>query len=67
MWKAGDQLIGNIGNVFEISVGPEDVGNYDRISLAKAMKIWLGSSGHRDVVKGTGKWSFLTKDKGWLL
>ena len=61
MWKAGDKIIGNIGNVYEISVGPNDVGNYIEMTFDYALDSWVGSGKHNAVLQGTGTWTSLTK------
>ena len=53
MWKAGDKIIGNIGNVYEISVGPNDVGNYIEMTFDYALDSWVGSGKHNAVLQGT--------------
>ena len=61
MWKAGDKLIGNIGNVYEISVGPDDVDNYPDMTFNLALDKWVGSGDHNEILRGSGQWTFLTK------
>ena len=62
MWKAGDKIIGgNVGNVFEISVGPDNVDNYNDMTFNAALDSWVGSGAHNEVLQGTGQWTFLTK------
>jgi len=61
MWDAGDKISGNVGNVFEISVGPDNVGNYNDVTFNAALNSWVGSGAHNEVLQGTGQWTFLTK------
>ena len=62
MWNAGDKIIGgNVGNDFEISVGPDNVDNYNDMTFNAPLDSWVGSGAHNEVLQGTGQWTFLTK------